>query len=178
MAADGSCLSQRRKTDPSPAAGGAHWEGLKVGMKVDGNETRPPRGGPWGTVTGLGVRHGTQLKCIYSNAYSMGNRLEELEAIVRQANCDLVAITETWWDCSHGWSTAMDGYNLFWRDWQERRGVGVAFCVRVLFDVEHLPRMKSQMRCSTNSWQNLQCSQPLFSWGHFNFHDIFWEYTE
>jgi len=35
-----------------------------------------------------------QLKCIYTNARSMGNKQEELEAIVRQANYDLVAVTE------------------------------------------------------------------------------------
>jgi len=38
----------------------------------------------------------TQLKCIYTNACSMGNKQEELEAIVQQANYDLTAINETW----------------------------------------------------------------------------------
>ena len=37
-----------------------------------------------------------QLKCIYSNACSMGNKQEELEAIVQLENYDTVAITETW----------------------------------------------------------------------------------
>ena len=46
----------------------------------------------------------------------MSNKQEELEAIVRQANYDLVAITETWWDHSHDWSAVMDGYKLFRRD--------------------------------------------------------------
>ena len=39
-----------------------------------------------------------QLKCIYTNARSMGNKQEELEAIVQQENYDIVAITQTWWD--------------------------------------------------------------------------------
>jgi len=47
---------------------------------------------PRGTMMGLGVRQGAQLKCIY-NAHSMGNKQEELEAIVQQANYDLVAPT-------------------------------------------------------------------------------------
>lgn len=42
-----------------------------------------------------------QLKCIYTNARSMGKKQEDLEAIVRQANYDLVAMTEMWWDHSH-----------------------------------------------------------------------------
>lgn len=68
----------------------------------------------------------TQLKCIYTNARSMGNKQEELEAIVRQANYDLVDIIETWWDHSHDWSAVMDSDKLFRRDRQGRKGGGVA----------------------------------------------------
>ncbi|KAK4830584.1 hypothetical protein QYF61_011819 [Mycteria americana] len=63
-----------------------------------------------------------QLKCLYTNARSMGNKQEELEGIVQQENYDIVAITETWWDDSHNWSAAMDGYKLFRRDRRGRRG--------------------------------------------------------
>jgi len=28
-------------------------------------------------------------------------------------NYELVAITETWWEESHDWSVAIDGYKLF-----------------------------------------------------------------
>ena len=76
-----------------------------------------------------------QLKCIYFNASSMGNKQEELEAIVQQENYDLGAITEMpWWDDLHNWSAAMDGYELFRRDRQGRRGGGVALYVRECFD--------------------------------------------
>ena len=60
-----------------------------------------------------GVRSAAQLKCIYTNACSMGNKQEELEAIVQQDSYDLVAITGAWWDDSHDWSAVMDGYKLF-----------------------------------------------------------------
>ncbi|KAJ7405034.1 mitochondrial fission process protein 1 [Pitangus sulphuratus] len=56
----------------------------------------------------------------------MGNKQEELEAIVQQESYDVVTITETWWDDSHDWRAAMDGYKLFRRDRQGRRGEGVA----------------------------------------------------
>ncbi|KAK4806851.1 hypothetical protein QYF61_012572 [Mycteria americana] len=36
-----------------------------------------------------------QLKCLYTNARSMGNKQEELEATVHQENYDMVAIMET-----------------------------------------------------------------------------------
>ena len=44
---------------------------------------------------------------------------------VWQANYDLVAFIETWWDCPHNWSAAMDGYKLFRRGRQGSRGCGV-----------------------------------------------------
>ncbi|KAK4821699.1 hypothetical protein QYF61_027463 [Mycteria americana] len=37
-----------------------------------------------------------QLKCLYTNARSMGNKQEELEAIVHQEDYDMVALTKTW----------------------------------------------------------------------------------
>ncbi|GAB0197903.1 mitochondrial enolase superfamily member 1 [Grus japonensis] len=41
------------------------------------------------------MRSVAQLKCIYTNAHSMGNKQEDLEAIVQQENYDTVTITET-----------------------------------------------------------------------------------
>jgi len=67
-------------------------------------------------MPGSGVRSIAQLKCIYSDACSMGNKHEELEAVVQQDSYDLVTITEMWWDDSHDWSAAIDGYKLFSRD--------------------------------------------------------------
>ena len=71
-----------------------------------------------------------QLKCLYTNACSMGNKPEELEATVLLERYDLVAITETWWDESHDWTVAIDGYKLFQRDRRGRRGRGVALYVK------------------------------------------------
>ena len=101
-------------------------------MKGDRDEMRLNRDEPGGVVPGLGVRAMAQLKCIYTNAHSTGNKQEELEAIVRLANCAIVAITETWWDHSHDWSAAMDGYKLFRRDWKLRRGGGMALYIRAV----------------------------------------------
>jgi len=52
----------------------------------------------------------------------MGNRQKELEASVQQENCDIVAISKTWWDYSHDWSAAMD--KRFRRYGQGRRDYG------------------------------------------------------
>jgi len=43
----------------------------------------------------LGFRSIAQLKCIYTYTPRVGNKQEELEAIVQQDSYDLVAITET-----------------------------------------------------------------------------------
>jgi len=71
-----------------------------------------------------------QMKCLYTNACSMGNKQEELEAIVLLESYNLIAITETWWDESHDWNIALDGYRLFRRDRRGRRGGGVALYIK------------------------------------------------
>ena len=92
--------------DPCPGAGRTCREVFKLDMRGEGDKTRPARGEPGGAIIGLGVRREAQLKCVYTNARSMGNKQEELEAIVQQASYDLVAITETWWNHSHDWNAA------------------------------------------------------------------------
>jgi len=52
---------------------------------------------------------------------------------MQQENYDIVSITETWWDDSHNWSVAVDGYKCFGRDRQGRRGSGVALYLRECF---------------------------------------------
>jgi len=49
---------------------------------------------------------------------------------VRLENYGVVAITETWWNDLHSWSVVMDGYQLFKRDRQGRKGGGVALYVK------------------------------------------------
>jgi len=74
-----------------------------------------------------GVRRTAQLKCIYTNAHSMDNKQQEMEAVVQQDSYDMVTITETWWDDSHDWSAAMDGFKLFRGIGEEREAVGWCF---------------------------------------------------
>ena len=68
----------------------------------------------------------------------MSNKQEELEAIMSQADYDLVTITETWWDHSHEWSAEIDGYKLFRRDRRGKKGGGVALYIKNCFDAEEL----------------------------------------
>ncbi|GAB0208330.1 mitochondrial enolase superfamily member 1 [Grus japonensis] len=95
----------------------------------------------------LEVKLKAQLKCVYTNAHSLGNKQEELEAIVRQGSYGLVAITETWWDDSHDWSAAMDAYTLFRTERQGRRGGGVALYVRDCFDCIELDDCDDKVEC-------------------------------
>ena len=63
-----------------------------------------------------------QLKCLYTSACSMGNKQEELEAMVQLGKYDLIAIMETWWDESHNWNLLIEDYRLVRRDRQGMRG--------------------------------------------------------
>lgn len=49
------------------------------------------------------------LKCLHSNARSMGNKQDELEICVRLQGYNLIAIKETWWDSSRDWNAVMEG---------------------------------------------------------------------
>jgi len=68
---------------------------------------------------------GAQLKCLYTR-----NKQEELEMCTHLRGCDIIGITETWWDSSYDWSIGMGGYRLFRKDRQERREGGVTLCVK------------------------------------------------
>jgi len=59
----------------------------------------------------------------------MGNKQEELEIVWSQGH-DFTTITETWWDSSHDWNAAIDGYVLFRKDRPAKRGGGVVLYVR------------------------------------------------
>ena len=72
------------------------------------------------------TRPTAQMKCLYTNARSMGNKQEELEDTVLLESYDLIALTETWWDESHDWSMAINGYRLFRRDSRGKRGGSIA----------------------------------------------------
>ena len=51
---------------------------------------------------------------------------------------DLVSIMENWCDKSHDWSGAIDGYRLFRRDRQERRGGDIALYIKKWVECEEL----------------------------------------
>ncbi|PKU29035.1 mitochondrial fission process protein 1 [Limosa lapponica baueri] len=79
-----------------------------------------------------------QLKCLYTNTRSMGNKQDELETTMLLESYDIVAITETWWDKSYNWSVAIEGYKLFRRNRQGRRGGGVALYVKEWIESEEI----------------------------------------
>ncbi|XP_071886462.1 antigen WC1.1-like [Anas platyrhynchos] len=61
-------------------------------MMGEGDKTGITREVPGGTMLKLREGQISHLKCIYTNECSMANKQEELEAIVQQANSDLVAV--------------------------------------------------------------------------------------
>jgi len=72
------------------------------------------------------------------DACSMENEQEQLEATVLLESYDLIALTETSWDESHDWSTAIDGYRLFRRDRWGKRGASVALYTKKSIQCEEL----------------------------------------
>lgn len=87
------------------------------------------------------------MKCISTNACSMGNKQGELEAIVHQENCGTAAIAETWWDVLRDWSASINAYKLFVRDRQGKRGVGVDLYIRDCYDCLELNYNDDTVEC-------------------------------
>ena len=70
------------------------------------------------------------LKCLYTNASSVGNKQDELDSCARSQGQDLIAVTEMWWDGPHDWNAVTEGYVLFGKDRLGKRGGGVALLSR------------------------------------------------
>ena len=96
-----------------------------------------------------------QLKCLYTNACSLGNQQEQLEATMPLESYDLVAITDTWCNESQDWSVAVDGCRMFRRDRQGRRGGGVALCIKKWIVCEAL-FLKNNHKQVENLWVRIR----------------------
>ena len=68
---------------------------MRVGVRLVAVET--PVYGQDG-IRATASQKDTQLRCFYTNICSMGNKQEELEAIVQSESYDIVAIMEIWWN--------------------------------------------------------------------------------
>lgn len=66
------------------------------------------------------VQLGTSLNCLYTHGWSVGNKQEELEVHVQLQGYHLIGTAAIWWDSSHKWSAAIDGYRLFKKDGRGR----------------------------------------------------------
>uniref|UniRef100_A0A803JG40 Reverse transcriptase domain-containing protein n=1 Tax=Xenopus tropicalis TaxID=8364 RepID=A0A803JG40_XENTR len=65
-----------------------------------------------------------------ANARSLSGKLGELQAIACIENYDLIGITETWWDDKCDWAVNLNGYTLFRRDREIKKGGGVCLYVK------------------------------------------------
>uniref|UniRef100_A0A803JAV9 Reverse transcriptase domain-containing protein n=1 Tax=Xenopus tropicalis TaxID=8364 RepID=A0A803JAV9_XENTR len=65
-----------------------------------------------------------------ANARSLSGKLGELQAIACIENYDLIGITETWWDDKCDWAANLNGYTLFRRDREIKKGGGVCLYVK------------------------------------------------
>ena len=90
-----------------------------------------------------------QMKCLYMNAHNVGNKEGGLEATMLLESCDLIVITETWWDKSCDYVVATDGYRVFRRDREGWRGRGIALYIKKSIQCEELSLNSSheQVEC-------------------------------
>src|SRR5664279_886327 len=71
----------------------------------------------------------SSLKCFYTNAGSLESKFEEFK--VRISSCDIVAVTETWFnDEITDAEVAVAGFNMYRKDRKGRRGGGVVIYIK------------------------------------------------
>ncbi|XP_009951398.1 PREDICTED: cAMP and cAMP-inhibited cGMP 3',5'-cyclic phosphodiesterase 10A-like, partial [Leptosomus discolor] len=85
---------------------------------------------PLSVPAGKSASMGDPLKCLCANTWSMENKQEELEMCAHLQGYDVIGITETWWNSYYEWTVGLDGYRLFRKDRQGRRGGAVALYVK------------------------------------------------
>ena len=68
--------------------------------------------------TAPGIMEGSEayLKCLYTDTHSVRKKQNELEALVCSQSYNIISISETRWNESHGWSAGMEGCRLFRMD--------------------------------------------------------------
>lgn len=88
------------------------------------------------------VSLGAQLKCLYTNVCSMGNKHGELEVLVKSHGC-IADLSET----RHTWDAGIDGYRLCNTGRQGRRGDGVAMYTRECLDCMELGDGNKKVEC-------------------------------
>ena len=84
-----------------------------------------------GQVREKGSAQTDGLRCVYFNARSVVNKVDELRAWIATWKCDVVAITETWMTQGQDWILQVPGFKCFRRDREGgKRGGGVALLIR------------------------------------------------
>ncbi|KAJ7423507.1 mitochondrial fission process protein 1 [Pitangus sulphuratus] len=99
------------------------------------------------------------LKCLYTSACSMRNKQEELGTLAQSQRFDIIIIiSETWWDESCDWSALLNGYTLFRRDRQGRKGRGVSLyliegleCMELTTDTDTIESLWVKIKGKTNT---------------------------
>lgn len=93
------------------------------------------------------------LKCIYSNAYSLGDK-QDLEVMAQLENYDLIVIVEMLWDDSHDWSMMIKSYKIFKRDRKGRKGSDVALYVERWIECKELSLRTAVNRLRACWWKS------------------------
>ena len=93
-----------------------------------------------------------KLNIFYSNARSLNNNMEELEAKGDSEEYDIVTVSETWFKEESNCTTGLEGYKVYRCDRKERIGGGVAIWVKDSFASRERGEMKEGINVEDSVW--------------------------
>lgn len=70
---------------------------------------------------------------MFTNARSLVNKIEKMELLLHERDVDFMGITETWFNSSHDWLANIQGYSLYHRDREGRRGEWCVYISEMIY---------------------------------------------
>ncbi|CAM5127487.1 unnamed protein product [Eretmochelys imbricata] len=105
------------------------------------------------------------LKCLYTNARSLNNKMGELECPMLKEDIDIIGITETWWSEDNQWDTVIPGYKIYRKDRTGRAAGGVALYVKENVESNEI-KILNESTCPIESlWIVIPCSDKNITVG-------------
>jgi len=96
-----------------------------------------------------------KLNIFYTNARSLNNKMDELEAKIDSEVYDRDTVSETRFKEDSNWRTGLEGNKLYWCDGKERIGGGAAIWVKDSIASRERGDVKEEINVEDSVWEEI-----------------------